>query len=321
MKFLFVGDYKENNGPSNVNRNIIMNLDKNYMYISSTKKLIKIIECLLKVLFSKVIVVSGLCGAGKHCTKFAKVLNKKVIYLMHGCVEYESDINQFNGSEEAIKLEHFMLDKSDLILAVSSKFKDWLKIHYPLYSNKIDFLNNGIEEMKNECDISYKKCNNIIAIGGNRKIKNNEVVCNAVELLDGMVNLKIFGQVYSNRVTKNSKYTSYLGLVSKEILIEEMKKSKVFILNSIFETFSLSVIDALNCHCSVLVSNIAGVTDLLNLEDDDIIFDPMDENEIAIKIAKVLKKPNYERILKSINYKNNSYSMAVKKLTIYCEKV
>ncbi|MDM0960173.1 glycosyltransferase family 4 protein [Clostridium perfringens] len=321
MKFLFVGDYKGNSGPLNVNKNIIMNLNKKYMYISSTKKLIKILECILKTLFSKVIIVSGLCGSGKYCTKIAKILNKKVIYLMHGCVEYESKINQFTGLEEAINLEHYMLDKSDLILAVSSKFKDWLKIQYPQYNNKIDFLNNGIKPVEFDSKISYKKENNIIAIGGNRKIKNNEVVCNAVESLEGVLRFKVFGPVYSNVEVKSYRYTDYLGLIPQEELFNEMKKAKVFILNSVFETFSLAVIDALYCHCSVLVSNVAGVTELLDLKDDDIIFNPMDENEIAIKISKLLKKPNYERILNSIDYENNSYSQAVKKLTSYCENI
>lgn len=74
-----------------------------------------------------------------------------------------------------------------------------------------------------------------------------------------------------------------------------MQKSELYILNSVYEPFALSVYDALLCGCSVLITNVAGALELLNVTEHDVIFDPMDENEIANKIDYLLEKRNSDK--------------------------
>jgi glycosyltransferase involved in cell wall biosynthesis len=100
-----------------------------------------------------------------------------------------------------------------------------------------------------------------------------------------------------------------------------MRKSELYILNSVYEPFALSVYDALLCGCSVLVTNVAGALELLNVTEHDVIFDPMDENEIANKIDYLLENPNNTRLLSSLDFNKISYKAEVEKLENYCNQL
>lgn len=317
MKILFVGGYEGNSGPEQVNRRLIRCFDEDFQIIRSGSKLIRAGDILFGTLFSDVVVISGLSGPGRRCARIAGTLKKPLIYLMHGCVEYESERNGFSDAAKAIAIEKEMLETSNLILAVSESFCSWLKERYPVYANKISFLYNGVEapekrrpdEKKAGTDAKKK----VIAIGGNRVVKNNAPVSMAVEQLDD-VKLEIYGKVYSHLPKAENCHTRYCGEVPQEELCSIMSRADLFVLNSEFETFSLAVIEAINHDCSVLVSAKAGICGLLTLKDSDIIDNPYDVAEIRDKIAFLLDHPNAERIAGAIDYQALSYENEVRKL-------
>ena len=113
----------------------------------------------------------------------------------------------------------------------------------------------------------------------------------------------------------------FKGLVSQEQLYKEMAQSELFVLNSTLESFGLSVFDALQCGCSVLVSNAAGALDILNVTGHDVIYDSMDEDEIAEKIDYLLQNPNNYRLIKSLDFNKISYKAEVEKLEQFCGKL
>ena len=82
-----------------------------------------------------------------------------------------------------------------------------------------------------------------------------------------------------------------------------MKRTNIYIQNSIFETFGLAILEAAYCGCKLLVSNCAGALDCIdNMEDYNIIFDNNDVKEIKKKILILLEDdgkeqtPNIERM-------------------------
>lgn len=324
MHILFVGELcLTGGGPSNVNEGYINNLTSNFTYVKCKNKLLKYIEAFFKILFVKVVVISGLNKLGLCCILFARFLHKKTIYIMHGCAEYEVEINNThnNSTALAIKQEADYLEKVDKVLVVSKKYSLWLKKRYPQYKFKIDFLFNGVTKPNIKINDYTKIKGSVIAVGGDRIIKNNKVVCNVVEHFNGSVNLKVFGSIYGDSCPVGWKYSKYIGWVPQEQLYHEMASSELFVLNSILESFGLSVIDALNCKCSILVSQYVGVTDLLKLEDSDIIYNPNDEEEIRTKIQYLLNHPNYERIIKSVDYNKLSYKVRVNELENKCKEL
>lgn len=77
----------------------------------------------------------------------------------------------------------------------------------------------------------------------------------------------------------------------------------------------------MQCGCSVLVSNAAGALDLLDVKENDVIFDPMNENEIASKIDYLLANPNNARLVSSLDFDRISYQAEVEKLENYCNRL
>ena len=138
-------------------------------------------------------------------------------------------------------------------------------------------------------------------------VEDNITVARAMAKLGTDRVLTVYGHLYNPKNLPQGKNIEFKGLVPQTQLYEEMRKSELYILNSVYEPFALSVYDALICGCSVLVTNVAGALELLNVTEHDVIFDPMDENEIANKIDYLLENPNNTRLLSSLDFNKISY--------------
>ena len=159
-----------------------------------------------------------------------------------------------------------------------------------------------------------------MATGADRGVKNNIVLVQAIEALEGKAELSVCGAIYHG-VPQGLRFSKYTGVIPHGQFVEKLSCTELFVLNSIFESFSLSAIEALMCGCSVLISEVAGVTDLLALEETDIIHDPMDVEEIRSKIEYLLAHPNNERILSSLDIEEYSYPRQVQKLEAMCREL
>lgn len=318
MKNLFIGDTRANTGPANVNKGITSNLTSEYLTISYGNKVLSYVQSLVKLLFCNTLIISGLSKQGVLLARLGKKINKKVIYIMHGCYEAEIELNEEIAVAQNLEYERCILELSDLILPVSKRYMLWVMERYPQYKEKMDYLYNGVEENHISYEGIERKKGSIIAVGGDRKLKNNVIVGKAMHKLGSNAKLQVYGHIHNPDNLPQSDNVEFLGLVPQNELYRRMAASDIYVLNSIFEPFALSVIDAINCGCSILVTRIAGVTDILDLEETDIIFDPMDTDEIANKLNYLLNHPNNERIVSKLNYDKWSYKAEVERLTQLC---
>ena len=142
IKVFLFGECKNNTGPENVNRNLINNCNYNMDYVKFNGKIKKRVEILYKILKNDVIVYSGI--KTKFWVFLSKLFNKKTVYLMHGCISYESEINKLNTSNKILSYEKNIFESVDLILPVSEQYKNWVIHRYPDLENKLHFLNSGI---------------------------------------------------------------------------------------------------------------------------------------------------------------------------------
>lgn len=317
MKILFTGNHINNNGPENVNKGLINEFTEEFTYLKSKNNVALLLELIYKCLKADVIVASGTFRPGEIAFKIAKRLKKPCVFIMHGCAEYETKVNN-NPCCNGVAIEEYLMENADLILAVSERFMKWLQNRFPQYALKINYLNNGVIKPDFGFLNFEKVSGSIIAVGGDRFTKNNKVTSQAVEMMDGKAHLQIYGKIYSHIPTKNGKFTEYMGLVSMEELYKQMAKSELFVLNSIFEPFSLSVIDAINCKCSVLLSDAVGINGILELEECDVIRNPNDTDEIKRKIEYLLEHPNCERIANALDYDAHSFKNSVMRLKSLC---
>ena len=319
MKILFLGDDRENRGPSNVNRSIIQHKSKRILTVNHSLRLCKYLEALCKASVSQIIILSGVSKFNCIFLKIAKLLGKKTVYLMHGCAEYEATLDGRKENGNSFRKERDILKNADLLLPVSEKYSLWVKDRYPQYAEKTGYWQIGIPEISVDLSHVERQGNCVSAAGGDWVLKKNDIICEAVEKLKGTVHLTVFGNVQNPDRNTRQSYIEWAGNVEHTLFIESLKKQDLFIVNSAIESFCVSVMEALACGCSILVSNNVGASGLMQLKDQDIIFDTNDSDEIARKIEYILEHPNNQRIVDPIDWKYLRWSEAVKRLEDVCE--
>ncbi|WP_074714613.1 glycosyltransferase family 4 protein [Ruminococcus flavefaciens] len=321
-KIFFYGRYKRNTGPQNVNRALIDLKDSELLYVRFSNKYIRGVETFLKSKLCKCVLISGICT--KRSLDLICKNNKNVCYLMHGCLEYENDINNEGLSEELIGLEKEILEKSSKIICVSQYYAQWVADRYPIYKDKIYYANNGLvlEDRK----IQRKEEYSVAVSGGNRPIKNNDKVYKAIKKLgqEGIkCKLYVFGEVSENGSSLGKDIDIEIcGQLDKDAYYKMLDRISVFVIDSAVEPFGLVLGDALSCHCSVLVTNNVGAKVTVEpLDKNSVIEDPDDIEEIAEKIKYLIDNSNYEMLINNFKeHKTTSMDMLDKIKSICLQK-
>lgn len=320
MRYLLVGDYKGNNGPNNVNKQIIQHKSRKMMHVDFTKRFMKFPDTFLKLLVSKVVVVSGISRPGVIAIKAAKILGKKTAYIMHGCAVCEAEINGRVLSERDLRWERELLETADLLLPVSKRYSQWARKQFPQHAHKTSFWRFGV--VKYPYKNVEREDNSIVAAdGGDANLKNNRAVSNAVERLNGQIKMRVYGTINDLSVLSVNTHTEWLGKVPHDKYLDDLRKASVYIVNSRLESFNISVMEALSCGCSILMSTHVGASEILDLTENDMIFDVDDENEIANKIQYLLEHPNHKRIYSKLDWNQHSPEKAVRRLEQICEEL
>jgi glycosyltransferase involved in cell wall biosynthesis len=97
-------------------------------------------------------------------------------------------------------------------------------------------------------------------------------------------------------------FVTYYESVPNPEVIRLMKGSALYIQNSIFDSFSIAVVEAIACGCSVLISSGVGASESIStIENSDIIDDTCNVDEIAAKIKQALAHPNAGRVRAGID--------------------
>ena len=324
MKILLIGDYKDNGGPTNVNRMLIEHSNRVIRCIKSNGKIMKNLEIFWRIITCDFVLISGYNSRGIIYTDFAHFFKKKVLYLMHGCVKYENQVNHLLLNDDYVNKELIFLKKVDLVLGVSEKYSQWVINYYPELIEKVSFLNNGID--RNEI-VRRKKTKHdkyiITLTGGNRIQKNNLIICEAVEALQAEgynIQLNLFGRTYNDNEIISSKNIQNHGMVPRNQLLEYMCNSDLYICNSYVESFGLSVIDAIFSGCDIIINDNIGASSIFKIKKKYVISDIHSVDEIKKKILYVMKHHNNEDILNSIP-NDTDYQNCVKKLVNICKKM
>lgn len=330
MRIFVVGDYKTGTGPANVTKEYLKRLRKGTLYQRFNSKLLRAAEIFVKSLFCDCILMSGYSAQNLLCIKAAKLFNKKTAYIVHGAITYENKINH-EENENMSNIEERTLEGCDLLIAVSEKFAGWLKNNYPQYKEKITYVTNGVDfqiikesaQLKEKIERDEKL---IMSIGGGMPRKAIHNICSAIEILNKEgedLKLVVIGKDGFDTDKINSySFVENKGLVSNDEKTRLFYNSSLFIQNSLFETFGLAPVEALSCGVSILTSSVAGVLDILKgAKDEDIINNPEDIIELAVKIKNLLVNPNSERLLSGIDEQNDSWENRTKELENVLDKL
>lgn len=326
-RIFFAGSYFQEGGPWEVNSNLVSYLDKDIHYLTHSFKPLRLLEYFYNILICKVIVFSGITSIDQFLIPFATFLGRKIVYIMHGCLELEYRTNNYVGNMRALWNEKMMLKNASLILCVSYRYRDFLMSQYPQYAHKMNVLVNGINWDKyafyGRTKIFRKDNNKIILMGGGRVTKRNLQVCQAIDKLNSEDNTSYYVEVYGKYLENDDsvkiqqcKCVKKFNLVPHQKMMQYLAETRLFVQSSEFESFSLGVVEALMCGADILVSKNVGALDIIPAANDmDIINDVFNVDEIKLKLRYVLKHPNNSRLISSIDKNDTSAQSSAKKLS------
>lgn len=200
------------------------------------------------------------------------------------------------------------LEKVDVISVESKAMKKYLSAKIPY--KKIEYIPNGYYDYFKDEKVKYEeKENTIITVGRiGTKQKNNEILLEAFKLVAKEIpnwNLKLIGEVESsfyeyieNYFSENSDLRERViftgNIESKEELFNEYRKSKIFVLTSLFEGGSPNVYSeaALNGNY-IITSNIDAAIDMTDNQNIGDIFEIGNVMELASIFLKRCKNEKY----------------------------
>lgn len=325
MNIFFAGNHFGVGGPWNVNKNIVKCLNGRATFTHFKPKFLRLAEIICKIICSKVIIFSGISSIDHITVPIAKMLHKKIIYIMHGCLSWEYELNNNSTNQRGVDNERLMLENADKILCVSSPYKELISKRYPRYASKLGTLTNGInwDDLNKKRDVTISRnCSSIVLMGGGRVTKRNLQICQAVEEInrEDNINLKVTVYGYYNE-NDDSKAISQIPcaefhhVIPQTKLLAVLNGTYLFVQNSEFESFSLGVIEALACGCNVLMSHNVGAREVIKgLTENDVINNVMDLSEIKQKIRQVMQEENNKRLFSSIDQKATSNEASVERL-------
>lgn len=216
----------------------------------------------------------------------------------------------FRGHKNSVES---LLNGASCLLPNSESEFNRLKKRYR-FSNKYKVVPNAVSDDFFEEHIIDTDRSGLICVGRIEVIKNQ---LNLIKAVNGTgIQLKIIGKPAPNhqgyfqeceRIAGEN--VEFLGQLSKDEVVAEMKKAKTHILPSFFETTGLSTLEAAACGCNIIVTPKGDTREYFR----DYAFycdpsDPANIREVILKAEAVAVNPE----LRSFVKENYRWSMAAK---------
>lgn len=218
-----------------------------------------------KIIRCDVVHCSGVSFLGVIAIILGRILKKGTSFTMHGCLMEEAKYRKIVFYR--MHFERLLLKFSNVIIPVSHSLERVVINYYKVPKNKFHIIKNGVVGCSDI--IKAKNKNTVVCIGGGRREKGIKSVCEAIDSIkkEHGLNLKliVFGEYGPDSDYINSfEFVDNRGFVPYEEIIDELKYSKVFVQYSLYESFSLSVFDALYQGCKVIASDRVGAVEYID---------------------------------------------------------
>ena len=314
MKSVFLlGDFKSDNGPGMANKKLLEALQSNkhirIEYSEAQSKFKRIVEMYIKICKNDCLLICSASNLNYQAIWWTKLWRKKVFYLMHGLESYETNIENETPKAGTLKYEKFIFSHANKIICVSEFAKKTIAdLVEEKYKSKFTYIYNIVPCKENKKLNKQKhEFYTVLLVGGGTERKHCKPVTDAVQMLKNsgvIIQFKVVGKLGKNgEEIKKNECVEWIESLSHDKLLKEMENADVYIQNSLYETFGLAVIEALDAGCSLLLSNKMGCVELFeNLNPNDVIYNSDDVNEIKEKLQAVLLKENNTRLRKAFRY-------------------
>jgi glycosyltransferase involved in cell wall biosynthesis len=153
------------------------------------------------------------------------------------------------------------------------------------------------------------------AIFASRVSKEKGILTLLKSWKDIEIKINIYGDgPLLNKIKKNSKNIQFHGNCSRDLVSDEINKSKFLIFPSEwFECMPMTILESFRAGTLVLASNIGSIPNIIKDGYNGILFNPNDPSDIKEKVNWVLNNPQKcdEISINAMNDFNNKYSEEV----------
>jgi len=307
MKIALIGKFRADNGLGIANREIEKSLRTFCEIVGSREtegiRWIRGLSSLIRR--CDVLVICSAAYLNCLAVRLAKKHRKKTIYIMHGLSSYEQAIeSRQSGRLTAYgihRYERYMMKQADRIICVSERFMNMVRERFPACAEKFGWINNVVdtERCAEACRTNRARVpGTVLSTGGGKRQKNIATLASAMEKEGSGYILHVAGaEASEGGEIRRRENIVWHGCLPHADLLALMAKTSVYVQNSTFESFGLSVVEALFCGCSILVSEGTGCLPLFSgLREEDVIRDVGDTEEIGRKIRYLMEHPNNVRL-------------------------
>lgn len=210
-----------------------------------------------------------------------------------------------------------MSKRADKIIAVSKNTKKDLKKYLNCQEDKVEVINNAIDERFFLGD-SYQGKEVIDELKEKFKINKKYILfIGTLEPIKNITRLLEAFKKFKNKILEKKNHFDYqlvlggkkgwlsaeylriakdlgvvddirfLGYIEGDDLVKLFKNAQIFIMPSLYEGFGMTILEALACKTPTLVSDIPALREIA--EDSVEYFNPIDTSEISEKIISILE--------------------------------
>jgi len=207
------------------------------------------------------------------------------------------------------EVERIILKTSKYLLAPSNLTKKTLTNLYGYSEEKIIIVPHGVdikyykplteEErgiLKSKLDLDDKLI--LLFVGNSSPYKGLHILLKEISFINHRNEILLFvAGVYDHEVRgllrklDLEKIVQPLGLLNAEKLKVYYQLADLFVLPSLYETFSMSTLEAMACGAVPVVSLYAGVSEIIKTDVNGYIIDPLQRGNIASVIEKLIAYP------------------------------
>ncbi len=187
-------------------------------------------------------------------------------------------------------IENIVYRVADKIILSSDRDKKFIGRKFKISVSKIKIIQNYIDiELFKPLNISKEK-SRIIFVGRLEKQKN---LFNLIEAIDNLpIKLVLVGKGSLKEKLKNfakekNAKVEFKGNIPNEELPEELNKSEVFILPSLYEGCPKTLLEAMSCGLPCIGTNVDGIKEIIQHQENGYLCET-DANSIRKAIIKLL---------------------------------
>jgi len=202
---------------------------------------------------------------------------------------------------------------SDYVFVYSNRDKRYVSRYYKVELEKIGVVNNGFNELNvRKENFSFNSTLKIAFVGQiNRKEKAFDFLISALSLSNLSVILSIFSHDKQVEIRDYNSKNIQLQIHDPRSELEfreELVQSDIFILPSKYESFSISLLEAMSTGIIFLASSRVGLTERFNPKLKSLIFKKENAKDLIDRIHFYLKLDNSHKLSLSseiINFTKN----------------